>query len=56
MIEEYRASSTAPLTKNQKVAFPEILESGGTVLDKGKPPFYGGPEIPPTKINIIRKK
>ncbi|WP_313894282.1 hypothetical protein [Psychrobacillus sp.] len=55
VIEEYKASSTAPLTKNQKVAFLEILESGGTVLGKGKPPFYGGTEIPPTKINIVRK-
>jgi hypothetical protein len=43
------------LTKNQKITHPEILKSGGTVVGKGKPPFIGGTEIPPTEVNIIRK-
>jgi RHS repeat-associated protein len=54
-IQEYKASLTAPLTKNQKIAHPEIEESGATVVGKGKPPFGGGTEIPPTEIKIIRK-
>lgn len=56
IIQEYKASPSAPLTKNQKVAHPEILTDGGVVVGKGKPPFIGGTEIPPTKIEIIRKK
>ncbi|UZQ49367.1 hypothetical protein [Clostridium kluyveri] len=55
LIEEYKASSTAPLTKNQKISHPEIETDGGVVVGKGKPPFIGGTEIPPTKIKIIRK-
>ncbi|GMA98776.1 hypothetical protein [Pelosinus sp. IPA-1] len=49
VIEEYKASPTAPLTKNQEIAHPEIAESGATVVGKGKEPFVGGTEIPPTK-------
>ncbi|MEI5639963.1 MULTISPECIES: RHS repeat-associated core domain-containing protein [unclassified Pseudoalteromonas] len=52
---ECKASPTAPLTKNQKAGFPEIAESGGTVVGKGKPGFPGGTKIPPTKVDIIRK-
>ncbi|WP_231559824.1 hypothetical protein ACPVTF_08095 [Geobacillus icigianus] len=53
---ECKASSTAPLTKNQKKAFPEIEQSGAIVVGKGKAPYTGGTKIPPTKIEIIRKK
>ncbi|MCG1021464.1 hypothetical protein [Sutcliffiella horikoshii] len=53
---ECKASQTAPLTKNQKIAFPEISKTGGVVVGKGKHPFSGGTVIPPTQINIIRKK
>lgn len=53
---ECKLSDTAPLTKNQKVAFPEIEESGAIVVGKGKPGFPGGTEIPPTKVEIIRPK
>ncbi len=53
---ECKSSDTAPLTKNQKVAFPEIQESGAIVVGKGKPGFPGGTEIPPTKVEIIRPK
>jgi hypothetical protein len=46
---------TAPLTSNQKIAFPEIFESGATVVGKGKGIFSGGYQIPPgTKVIIIR--
>lgn len=44
-----------PLTDNQKIAFPEISESGATVVGKGKSIFTGGYQIPPgTKVTIIR--
>jgi uncharacterized protein RhaS with RHS repeats len=48
-------SGNSPLTKNQKAAFPEIKESGATVVGKGKAPYTGGTKIPPTKVEIIRK-
>ena len=51
---ECKASSTAPLTTNQKLAFPEIAQSGGTVVGAGKPGFPGGTTIPPTTVQIIR--
>jgi len=51
---ECKASATAPLTKNQKAAFPEIEVSGATVVGQGKPGFPGGTQIPPTKVQIIR--
>lgn len=51
---ECKASPTATLTPNQKRAFPEIEESGGEIVGKGKPGFPGGTEIPPTKVNILR--
>ena len=51
---ECKSSETAPLTKNQKSAFPEIEKTGGTVVGKGKPGFPGGTRIPPTRIDIIR--
>ncbi len=51
---ECKASATAPLTKNQAKAFPEIQQSGGVVVGKGKPGFPGGTQIPPTAINIVR--
>lgn len=53
---ECKASASAPLTKNQKKAFPEMELSGGVVVGKGKDGFEGGTIIPPTKIDIIRPK
>jgi len=44
---ECKASDTAPLTRNQKKAFPEIERSGGTIVGKGKQGFPGGTVIPP---------
>lgn len=55
-LREAKASSTAPLTKNQKAAHPSIEQSGGVVVGKGKPGFPGGTQIPPTKVEIIRPK
>jgi hypothetical protein len=51
---ECKSSETAPLTKNQKKAFPEIEQTGATVVGKGKPGFEGGSSIPPTKVKIVR--
>ncbi|MPR03609.1 pyocin [Pseudomonas sp. MAFF 212408] len=53
---ECKASETAPLTRNQKRAFPEIEESGAVIVGKGKPGFPGGTVIPPTRIKISRPK
>lgn len=53
---ECKSSDTAPLTRNQKIAFPEIEESGATIVGKGKTGFPGGTEIPPTKVEIFRPK
>ncbi|WP_207173844.1 hypothetical protein, partial [Halochromatium glycolicum] len=51
---ECKASSTAPLTKNQRLAFPEIQRSGGVIVGKGKAGFPGGTQIPPTNVDIVR--
>ena len=42
VINEYKSSLTAPLTSNQKIVFPEIFESGATIVGKGKGIFSGG--------------
>ncbi len=51
---ECKASPTAPLTPNQTLAFPEIGQSGGTIVGAGKPGFPGGLQIPPTAVQILR--
>lgn len=52
---EAKASKTAPLTKNQKKAFPEIEKSGAVVVGKnGLPNYPPGTKIPPQKVRIIR--
>jgi len=51
---ECKSSETAPLTRNQKLGFPEIEKTGATVVGKGKPGFPGGTTIPPTRVEIIR--
>ena len=57
VINEFKSSLKAPLTKNQKIAFPEIFESGATVAGKGKGIFTGGYKISPgTEVKIIRPK
>ena len=55
-ITEAKSSHTAPLTKNKKQAFPEIEKSGATVVGKGKEPYTGGTQIPPTKVEVVRPK
>ena len=54
VLSESKASATAPLTKNQKLAHPSIAESGGVVVGKGKGDFPGGTRIPPTEVIIKR--
>ena len=54
IINEFKSSATAPLTKNQIKGFPELQKSGGVVVGKGKGIFTGGYQIPPTKVEIIR--
>ncbi|WP_371320857.1 hemagglutinin repeat-containing protein [Ralstonia pseudosolanacearum] len=51
---ECKSSDTAPLTRNQKAGFPQIEETGGVIVGKGKPGFEGGTVIPPTKVDIVR--
>jgi len=53
---EAKASSTAPLTKNQSKAHPQINNTGGVIVGKGKGKFSGGTNIPPTSVNVVRPK
>ncbi|MGK3997187.1 RHS repeat domain-containing protein [Sorangium sp. So ce1024] len=53
-LTEAKSSATAPLTPNQRAAFPEIGQTGATIVGKGKPGFPGGTQIPPTSIDIVR--
>jgi len=53
-LTEAKSSETAPLTPNQAKAFPEIEQTGGIVVGKGKEPYVGGTVIPPQKVEIIR--
>ncbi|WP_406844821.1 DUF6443 domain-containing protein [Flavobacterium soyae] len=55
-ITEAKSSATAPLTKNQKSAFPQIELGGGTIIGNngnsiGLP---AGTQIPPTQVNVVR--
>jgi hypothetical protein len=50
-----KASSTAPFTPNQTVVYPELELYGGTVVGRGKAPYIGGTNIPPTVVDVIRK-
>lgn len=55
VINEFKSSASAPLTKNQIIAFPEIFDSGATVVGRGKGFFTGGYSISAgTDIKIIR--
>ena len=53
-LTEAKSSATAPLTKNQAAARPEMAQSGATVVGQGKPGVPGGTKIPPTKVDVIR--
>jgi RHS repeat-associated protein len=48
-LQEAKSSATAPLTKNQQLAHPEIAKTGATVVGQGKPGYPGGTQIPPDK-------
>lgn len=52
---ECKSSPTAPLTSNQKKAFPEIKEKGATVISSGKDGYPKGTIIKPTEVHIERK-
>ncbi len=57
IINEYKSSATAGLTKNQRTGFPELYQDGGIVVGKGKGKFKGGTNIQKgTKVDIIRPK
>jgi filamentous hemagglutinin len=53
-LTEAKSSAKAPLTGAQSDAFPEIQQSGATVVGQGKPGFPGGTQIPPTEVEIVR--
>ncbi|TPV43788.1 WXG100 family type VII secretion target [Bacillus dicomae] len=55
-LTELKSSLTAPLTKNQKLAFPEIEKHGAIIKSRNKPPFDYLEVIPPTKVKVIRKE
>jgi RHS repeat-associated protein len=56
VLTDGKASATAPLTRNQTIVYPELPVYGGTVVGAGKPPYTGGTVIPPTTVNVIRKR
>ncbi len=53
-LTEAKSSATARLTPNQAAAHPEIAQTGGTVVEQGKPGFPGGTKIPPTEVKVVR--
>jgi filamentous hemagglutinin len=55
-LTEAKGSQTAPLTKNQKVAHPQIETKGGTIrVNKGiEIGLSSGTKILPTKVEIVR--
>ncbi len=57
ILEEYKSSFSAPLTKNQDKGFTALEIYGGKVVGKGKGVFRGGREIKAgTKVEVIRPK
>ena len=53
-ILEYKSSDTAPLTPNQRKAFPYLEQNGGTIVGDGKGIFTGGETISPTRVEVER--
>lgn len=51
---ECKASQTAPIKPNQRLAHAEIARSGAIIVGAGKPGFPGGTKIPPTEVQIVR--
>jgi hypothetical protein len=54
ILSEIKSSKTAPFTRNQKKAFPEIETTGATVVGKGKGIYRKGVKVPSLKVRIIR--
>ena len=55
ILQEYKSSATARLTKNQEDGFEQLFENGGHVVGKGKGDFAGGFLIPVgTRVQVIR--
>jgi filamentous hemagglutinin len=54
VLKEAKSSATAPLTKAQQAAHPEIAQKGATVAGKNKPGYPGGTKIPPTNVQVVR--
>ena len=54
VLQEAKSSATAGFTPNQVAAHPEISQTGATVVGKGKPPYVGGSQIPPTPVQVVR--
>lgn len=55
MLSDMKASATARYTPNQTIVYPELEIYGGVVVGKGKTPYVGGTQIPPSIVDIIRK-
>lgn len=51
---ECKSSATAPLTRGQRLAHPDLGQSGAVVVGKGKPGIPGGTVIPPTNVVVRR--
>ncbi|NMD71273.1 toxin [Bacillus sp. DNRA2] len=55
IIQEHKSSASAPYTPNQVKGFPELKNSGGSVVGEGKGDFTEGYEIPcETRVQIVR--
>ncbi|MFF2088872.1 hypothetical protein ACFVVF_00005, partial [Paenibacillus sp. NPDC058174] len=55
IIQEYKSSGSAPFTPNQNKGFPELKNSGGSVVGEGKGDFTEGYVIPSgTGVQIVR--
>jgi filamentous hemagglutinin len=53
---ECKASETARVGKDQQKFFDDLKDSGGTIVGDGKPTFEGGLVLPPTPMQIERKR
>jgi hypothetical protein len=55
-LSDMKGSPTAGFTPNQTVVYPELSIYGGVIVGRGKAPYTGGTIIPPTEVDIIRKR
>ncbi|EPY23291.1 hypothetical protein AGDE_12915 [Angomonas deanei] len=54
IIQEYKASATAPFTRNQKNGYDVIRERGGEVRGKGKGVFVDGFKFSSADVQVVR--